>query len=254
MQTIARPEDVWTAWTDPQSICRWFTDEARGEARPGGTLVWTFRGFGEVPYRVLIAEPNRHLVLGGEIPGRGPFALEIEIRRSGGTTTLRLVNSGFLDGAAWDEEYEGVRSGWVGSLALLKHALERHPGRSRHASLMVRPAPVDHVTLYRYFGEPDWLARWLTRTGALGELGAPAALELQDGARLSGRVIASTGREKAITWTEEDDAVLELKGFAAAGRRMIGIRVTTWGSDAGRISRLEQRLTPAVERLAAQFS
>jgi hypothetical protein len=53
---------------------------------------------------------------------------------------------------------------------------------------------------------------------------------------------------------EEDDAVLELKGFVAAGQRMIGIRVTTWGSHAGRLSRLEQRLTPAVERLAAQFS
>jgi hypothetical protein len=47
--------------------------------------------------------------------------------------------------------------------------------------------------------------------------------------------------------------VLELKGFGAAGRRMVGIRLTTWGVDAGRLARLERLFAPAVERLAERF-
>jgi uncharacterized protein YndB with AHSA1/START domain len=253
IRTSASPEEVWQAWTDPAAISRWFTDEARGEARPGGTLVWVFRGFGEIPYPVIVADPPARLLLGGNIPGRGPFALEILIRQSAGTTVVRLVNSGFLDGAEWDEEYEGVRSGWAGSLALLKHYLERHRGAPRKAALILRPAAVGPEALYRHFSEADGLAAWLTRSGALGQVGEPASLVLEDGARLTGTVISASGREKAVTWEEEDGAVVELKGFGAAGRRMIGVRLTTWGPDSERLVRLERLFTPAVDRLAEVF-
>jgi uncharacterized protein YndB with AHSA1/START domain len=253
IRTSATPEEVWKAWTDPASISRWFTDDARGEAVPGGTLVWVFRGFGEMPYPVTVAEPPGRLVLAGEIPGRGPFALEILIECSGGSTMVRLVNSGFREGADFDEEYEGVRSGWDTSLALLRHYLERHQGAARHAALVVRPAAVSADELYRRFSDAGGLATWLTRRGALDDAGAGAELELRDGGRLTGTVIAATGREKSVTWEEEDAAVLELKGFAAGGRRMVGIRLTTWGGDGSRLARLERSLTPAVERLAARF-
>jgi uncharacterized protein YndB with AHSA1/START domain len=253
IRTTATPEEVWKAWTDPAAISRWFTDEAGGEARPGGKLVWVFRGFGEISYPVAVADPPARLVLAGDISGRGPFALEILIRQSAGTTVVRLINSGFLDGIEWNEEYEGVRSGWAGSLALLKHYLERHLGAPRQATLILRPASVGPEELYRCFSEEDGLAAWLTREGTLGGLGEPAALVLRDGTGLSGTVIAATGREKAVTWDEEDGVVLELKGFGAAGRRMVGIRLTTWGVDAGRLARLERLFAPAVERLAERF-
>jgi uncharacterized protein YndB with AHSA1/START domain len=254
IRTAATPEEVWKAWTDPASISRWFTDDARGEAVPGGTLVWVLRGIGEMPYPVVVAEPPERLVLAGEIPGRGPFALEILIEQAGGATTVRLVNSGFREGADFEEEYEGVRSGWGASLALLRHYLERHQGEARHASLVVRPAAVGADELYRCFSAADGLATWLTSRGALGEVGAPAELELHDGSRLTGRVIAATGREKSVTWEEEDGAVLELKGFGAGGKRMVGVRLTTWGPDGARLARLERLLTPAVERLAARLT
>ena len=250
----ATPEEVWNAWTDPASISRWFTDDARGKAVPGGTLVWVFRGFGEMPYPVAVAEPPGRLVLAGEIPGRGPFALEILIEQAGGVTTVRLVNSGFREGADFEEEYEGVRSGWDASLALLRHYLERHQGETRHASLLVRPAVVGADELYRCFGAAEGLGTWLTSRGALGDTGAPADLELKDGGRLTGRVIAATGREKSVTWEEEDGAVLELKGFGAGEKRMVGVRLTTWGPDGTRLARLERLLTPAVDRLEARLS
>jgi uncharacterized protein YndB with AHSA1/START domain len=253
IRTSASPEEVWRAWTDPDAISRWFTDEARGEAKAGGTLVWSFRGFGEVSYQVIASDPPRRLVVGGDIPGRGPFALEILIRRSGRSTLVRLVNSGFLEGSAWDEEYEGVRSGWSASLALLKHCLEQRMTMPRHAVLITRPASVGASELYRYFSEPDRLATWLTRHGGLGQEGDPVALVLRDSMHLSGSILAATGREKAVAWDEEAGTVVELKGFASATSRMVGIRLTTWGPDRDRLSRLEPFFTAAVERLAAQF-
>jgi uncharacterized protein YndB with AHSA1/START domain len=253
IRTSATPEEVWKAWTDPTAITRWFVDEARGEAKPGGTLVWVFHGFGEIPYPVVVADAPSRLVLAGELPGRGPFALEILIRQSGGQTIVRLINSGFLDGAAWEEEYEGVRSGWHGSLALLKHSLERHFEEPRRASLIVRPASVGPEELYRCFSEADGLASWLTRAGALRDVGEAASLLLRDGTRLSGTVIAATGREKAVTWDEEDGAVVELKGFQAAGHRLVGVRLTTWDRDTTRLARLERLFTPAVERLPDRY-
>jgi hypothetical protein len=119
--------------------------------------------------------------------------------------------------------------------------------------MIVRPAAVGATELYRHFSDGEALAGWLTSTGGLGEVGASASLTLRDGGRLTGRVIAATGREKAVTWDEEDGSVLELKGFGAAARRMVGVRITTWGADPGRLDRLERLLAPAVERLAAQF-
>jgi hypothetical protein len=119
--------------------------------------------------------------------------------------------------------------------------------------LIVRPATVGAEELYRYFSDAEALGEWLTRGGALGVLGRPAALTLLEGGSLSGTIIAATGREKSVTWSEEDDSVFELKGFQAGSHRMIGIRITTWGSDPDRLSRLERILTPAVERLAARF-
>ena len=44
-------------------------------------------------------------------PKSGPFLLEVTIAREGGETVVTLVNSGFLDGSQWDEEFEGHRLG-----------------------------------------------------------------------------------------------------------------------------------------------
>lgn len=71
IRTTATPEEVWQAWNDPAAITRWFADEARGEAKPGGTLVWGFRGLGEVPYPVVVADPPARLVLAGTRGGLG---------------------------------------------------------------------------------------------------------------------------------------------------------------------------------------
>ncbi len=56
----------------------------RGKPEVGTIFTWIFEKFGyEIPYEVVAAEPEKRFALGGEIPGREPFLLEITIAREG---------------------------------------------------------------------------------------------------------------------------------------------------------------------------
>ncbi len=48
----------------------------------------------------------------------------MRIERKSGSTTVRLIQSGFREGAEWNKEYEGVNSSWKMSLAILGFILK----------------------------------------------------------------------------------------------------------------------------------
>jgi uncharacterized protein YndB with AHSA1/START domain len=252
MRTKADPDLVWRAWTDPEMLSQWFADRAWGEAKPGNVLMWAFDAFGyEVPYPVLEAVPGERLVLGGELPGRPPFLLEITIRREGGETVLRLVNSGFLEGDRWDEEYEGVLSGWEMALALLRLYVERYAGIPKRSALIMRPVPISPGEAFPWFTDAERLQRWFAASGAPSAVGAPYALTLSDGAPMRGTTLAISRREVALSWDDERMAV-ELKAFPAPTiGPCVCIRLTSWGADEARAREIEERMTRSVERLAA---
>lgn len=247
IRIAASPARLWRAWTDPDDLSRWFTDRARGEVVEGGTVTWIFDQMDmEIPYPVAVADPDRRMVLAGEAPGRGPFALEVTLDADGEETVVRLVNSGFLDGAEWDDEYRGVASGWTMALALLKHYAERHSGRPKRALQHFRPAEFEWSDLpYR---TAEDLAGWLTLSGSIGDPGDDVELVLHDGTPLTGRVLARTETEVSVSWREED-AVLELKAFAAGPQRLRGVRLTAWGMANGRAEALSGMLEAAVEAI-----
>jgi uncharacterized protein YndB with AHSA1/START domain len=258
METSATPQQAWEAWADPEKIAQWFVDRASGEAKPGGTMTWFFDEFGYVlPYKVAGAEPGKLFVLKWEAPQGGPTGiLEVTIEGKGGTTLVRLVNSGFREDAAWNDEYEGVVSGWKMSLAILKHYLENHFGRTKNGFLIMRPASFAYEELHTYFDDPVKLAHWLTNSGAIGKVGEACQLELRDGGgrapTVTGRVLADTGREVTVSW-DEIDGTLELKGFPVGPQRMVGVRCMSWHSDPEKMAKLKTHLSAAVERLAALF-
>ena len=251
MRTRASAEEVWEAWTNPDDIARWFVDRARGKPEVGSTFTWIFEKFGyELPYEVVAAEPGRRFALGGEIPGRGPFLLEITIRKDGGETVVTLVNSGFLDGASWDEEYEGILSGWQNALATLKEYLENHRGLARSALLVIQPADSAYEKLLPFYATPRGLCRWLATSAEIGEVGDRCGLALSGGGTLTGRDLSKTAWEVALSWRELD-AVLELKGFRFGTLgRVVGARVVGWGEAIQAATGLEGRLQAALERLA----
>jgi len=256
IRTSASPEQVWEAWTDPQKISQWFTDRAEGRPEVGTTFMWYFDRFNyALPYTVAAAEPGRQFALRWDQPGSGypPGLLEITIHREGGETVLRLVNSGFKESADWNDEYEGIVSGWRMSLAILKHYLENYFGQPKSQLLIMRPAHFEYAQLKPYFLREEFLAKWLTQAGDVGSPRQRYQFVLRDGSKMSGRLLAETQREVTLSW-DEMRATFEMKAFAfGPGKRMVGVRGLCWGLDPTRGQQLESELTPAVERLAALF-
>ena len=250
IRTTATPEQIFEAWADPSKLAQWFPDRAEGRAIEGGVQKWFFDRFNyALPYDVAAALPGEHLVYTGSIPGRPRFYLEIEIARDAGSTVVTLINSGFLDKDGWDEEYEGIASGWQMALAMLKLYAERHYGRDRRQFFAMRPATYEYRDLLSFYTVAERLASWLTTNGAIGEAGQRYSLELRNGERVSGEVLAVTGWEVQLSWDEIEGA-LALKGFGMGeGRRAVSIHGSGWGLSAERATALEAFFTDALERL-----
>ena len=254
VRITATPQQTWEAWADPEKIAQWFVDRATGEPKVGTTFTWFFDKFQYVmPFEVIEAVPGERFVLrwSDKSSGRPPGIVDVTIAREGGVTVLRLVNSGFQEGAAWEEEYQGTVSGWQTALALLKLYLENYFGKPKTTIMALRPASYRYEQLLPFFTTPEGLGEWLTRSGAVGKPGDRCELVLKDDGSVTGRVLAVTRHEVALSW-EETHGALELKGFqmGPAGR-MICVRVTSWGLDAARAAEIEQRMGTALERLAA---
>jgi len=257
MRTTATPQQAWEAWADPEKIAGWFVDRAMGEAKAGGTMTWCFDSFGFVqPLQVVDAVPGSLLVLKWEPPpGQGPAGIvEVRIVREGGETVVRLVNSGFREGAQWDEEYEGTNSGWWMALSLLKEYLEHYFGRTKRTEMVLRPAAFGFAQLREYYVEGPKISQWLAAAGSTGiaKAGDACRFALRDGGTLTGRVLEITKSEVALSWNEIG-GTLELKGFAMGPQKMLGVRLMSWKLDAGALKKVAAQMEPAVARLAAIF-
>ena len=251
IKTSATPQQAWEAWADPGKISQWFVDRAEGKAEAGADIKWYFDKFNlELPYKVLEAVPGERYAIYWQGPMPPPGILEVIIEREGGETLIRLVQSGFREGAEFNEEYEGVRSGWHNALGILREYVEKYFGEPRATVLVMQPSQFEYAQVARYFREAELLAKWLTTSGAIGDEGEACRLLLRSGAFVTGRVIARTGHEVAVSWPEER-ATLELKSFSMGPQRVIGIRVLGWRMKAERASEIEKEMAEAVERLAA---
>lgn len=250
---------VWSAWADPERIAQWFVDRAEGRAEAGHTMTWHFEDMDvHLPIPILEAKPDESLVIGGELPGRPPFLQEVRLRTDDetGETILWLANSGFGDGAEWDDEYDGVDSGWELALATLKHWLETYPDGRRDHTLVTHPADFAYEQVMPYYTTAAGLEGWLG-TDAEVEEGAPVggrfALTLADGARLDGRVVARSKREVLLAWPGEN-ALLALKAFCQGpAGRFAALDYSAWPTT----TNLEARrgvLTESLERLVATLA
>lgn len=256
LKTTATPKQVWDAWTRADILAGWFVDKAELDPRPGGRIKWIFEKMGklELPGEFLEVDPERRVTwTWPPPPGHPPGIMEITIERTDGVTTMTMVHSGFSEDASFDDEYEGMQSGWDLSLAVLKHYLERQFGRPKDSFMALRPAVYEFAQLAPFFLEPARLSDWLTRSGRIGSEGGRADLTLVDGSRVTGEVLAVSRREVAMAWPEVN-GVLELKAFSGRAGRMLGVRVSGWDWPPDRAAELERALTPAVERLAALFA
>jgi uncharacterized protein YndB with AHSA1/START domain len=126
----ATPEEVWEAITTAAGMDAWFMGESEIEPGPGGAVRTKLHGF-TMESTITSWDPPHHFANTSpeEPDGRlMTFAFEIE-GRAGGTTTLRLVHSGFLPGDDWEQEYDALKIGDPAYLAKLVEYLEHFRGR-----------------------------------------------------------------------------------------------------------------------------
>ena len=252
IRTAATPQQAYDAWADAEKIAHWFPDRAEGKAEPGATITWIFDKFNyRIPYEVLAAQPGEKFAIRWNPPtGMSAGLLEVTISKEGGETVIRLVNSGFREGSQWDEEFEGVDSGWRMALALLKHYLENYFGVARVSFLAMRPATFSFEQVVPLHRTEAGLKKWLTKSGAYGDVGQTFVLELQEGSKASGRVLAKSERETTLSWDEIHGA-LELKAFSMGPQKMLCLRGCGWGLSAEKAKELDAQMDRAVERLVA---
>jgi uncharacterized protein YndB with AHSA1/START domain len=154
---IAVPPDiVWHALTTADELVNWFPTQATITPGKGGKWMVSWDGNWPWSTEIEIWEPGRHLRLADrnarpyDVEGRTvnqsvtplPIAIDWYLEGKGGSTSLRLVHSGFGRGGAWDDEYDGVSTGWPLELYGLKHYLERHRGEQRQVAWSRIAVPV----------------------------------------------------------------------------------------------------------------
>lgn len=127
----ATPEEVWEALSTATALDGWWMGENELEPRLGGALRTTLPGF-TMESTITTWDPPHRFANTSPVADDGrvmTFAFEIE-GRSGGSTLLRFVHSGFLPGDDWEQEYDALKVGDPAYVAKLVEYLEHFRGRT----------------------------------------------------------------------------------------------------------------------------
>ncbi|MBN1607061.1 MAG: SRPBCC domain-containing protein [Polyangiaceae bacterium] len=221
----ATADELWRACATPEGLQGWQADSVEGAVRPGARLELAWPTLGaRLVLRVVEVQAPRRLVLEA---GSQRIVIEPEHHR--------IVLTHF--GSASPDEAAGTTSGWRVSLATLAHCLERHPGSQRQVHWAVCVAATSSELAHAYFTDGAALSAWLTSHGEIGEKDSAVCLGLRWGTSLTGHVLAHTpGRDLAVSWQEEDDAVLAFRTLPLPGgsdRRLVALQWSTWGRSHG---------------------
>jgi uncharacterized protein YndB with AHSA1/START domain len=255
----ASPETVWNALTDAQELTRWFPLEARVVPGAGGSMFWGWGDSWSGQSQIEVWEPHRRLKLietrqGFDADGKPlaepdqtrQLAVEVTLESHAGKTRVRLVHSGFGEGANWDDELDGVSTGWQFELRGLRLYLERHRGRDRYhgwarsSSDLPVSAVWDRLIGPGVFDVPR----------PLPSEGLPFALSFGPH-RFTGRTLVTIPQaDYAGIVSQLHDGLFRLGTFRAAGRT----GVMAWASsyyeeDAGRVTAIERDAQELFDRL-----
>jgi len=136
VEVAGTPEEVWRAIATGPGISSWYVPHSV-EEHEGGAAVASF-GAGpemQMPGRVAAWDPPHRVVFDG---GEGVEGLAFEWlieAKDAGTCIVRLVNSGFVSGTDWDDQYDAMTDGWGMFMFNLQHHLQHFGGESATAML-----------------------------------------------------------------------------------------------------------------------
>ena len=248
LEIEAPPADVWKALTDAKELVRWFPLEAEIEPRVGGRYWMSWGGEYVGEHRIEIFEPERRLrttwpSMTSQDGKPAELAVDYHLEAREGRTALRLVDSGFGRGANWDDEYEGVQTGWAFELRSLRHYLGRHRGHDRQAIFLVGPRT-------ELTGPEVW--QRVVKQG----FGNPLPEGLAEGDRYSFPVDGDTvfegtvldfqdSRQLAMTVDGLHDGIFRIEVFAAR----VHLWLAAWGEGRDAVVRFEGPWRQMLERV-----
>lgn len=253
--TSAAPERAYDAWTEPEHLARWFCDKVTGWPGAGSKLQMTWERFGfTVEYSLPEVSPPKKVVLKAVVPGMGTQTLNISVRPYGVGSQVEVVETG--PGAEGQEGAGDAESGWEMALGILKLYLENYWNQDRTGYFALLAAPYTNEQLMHFYTSAEGLSKWLTREGSLGNVGEDVKLVLWEGDVLTGKVLARTSHEAAVSW-DEIGGYLELKSFEVnADRKAICVRGAGYGGRLApdRAAELEKKMEASLIRLFAQLT
>ncbi len=124
----ATPDEVWAAIATGPGIDSWFM--GRNDVDPGQVVRQAFGGY-TPEHQISCWEPGKRLAYeSGTAPDGRFVASEFRIEgRDRGSTVVRVVNSGFLPGDDWADEFEAMTKGGALFMATLATYLNHFAGR-----------------------------------------------------------------------------------------------------------------------------
>ena len=225
---VAAPADaVWRALTEAEELTRWFPLEARVVPGEGGSMYWGWGDGWAGESKIAAWEPNRRLKLietrqGFDAEGKPlsdpdedrQLVVEVTLESQAGKTRVRLVHSGFGDGANWVDELDGISTGWQFELRGLRYYLERHRGRQRHHAWTHSSSALPPSAVWERLLARD--AFQLPRPWP--PAGSPYALVFEQHQYSGLTVLALPGDDFAGTVSELHDGIFRLGTFRAGGK------------------------------------
>jgi uncharacterized protein YndB with AHSA1/START domain len=160
----ASPEQVWEAIATGPGIDSWLMGRNQVEPREGGTVRMTLGDYSDEGTVTAWEPPRRFAYRGGEDEGGAFMAFEFLIEgRQGGSTVVRLAQSGVLGGDDWEAEYDALRKGWPMYLRTLAQYLTWFPDRTATPISAQGPQQADQDQVW------EALKRGLGLTGTVSE-------------------------------------------------------------------------------------
>jgi uncharacterized protein YndB with AHSA1/START domain len=226
----ALPDAVWHAWTAPGELACWFPVDARVTPGTGGSIALSWGDSFEGSAPITVWEPDRWLQWQDRQDSH-TLTVDVHLDARAGCTAVRLVESGFGDGAEWDEEYEMSGGNWSYFLQHLKWYIERHHQAPRQLTAWRDAVPLDRREAFlRLLG-----ASALSTDGRLATLaaGEPYAATTSQGDTISGVVVSRCEKSHQIGLTiqELSDAILLVEVEPDPLGSRAGFWLSTYGLD-----------------------
>jgi uncharacterized protein YndB with AHSA1/START domain len=116
---------VWEAFTTSAGLSTWLGPNATVDLRPGGDWLVHFPGGSTGGGTIVSFDPPKEIVISALAPDRYPTVRTqrtravFQFEARGDATVVRLIQTGWQQGAEWDHAYEYLVAGNAQLLAML---------------------------------------------------------------------------------------------------------------------------------------